>query len=55
MKIYTIKIEKELADKIAEKAKREDRSSSSVIRCALRNFFNITVESKSTKSKPEGK
>lgn len=51
MKIYSVKIDDELAIKIAKQAKKEDRSESSVIRQALRFFFlKIKVQLKSTKN-----
>lgn len=49
MKTYSVKIEKDMAEKIAIYAKKEDRSESSVIRQALRFFFlNVLVQPKST-------
>lgn len=39
MKIYSVKMDKELSDKIAQRAKDDDRSESSVIRQAVRAFL----------------
>ena len=51
MKTYSVKIDEELAAKIANQAKKEDRSESSVIRQALRFFFlKIKVQPKSIKT-----
>ena len=40
MKIYSVKIDKELSDKIAQIARDDDRSESSVIRQAIRAFLS---------------
>lgn len=40
MKIYSVKIDKELSDKIAQIARDDDRSESSVIRQAVRAFLS---------------
>lgn len=50
MKTFSVKMDKELSDKIAVRAKEDDRSESSVIRQAVRAFlFAKTVQPKSTK------
>lgn len=55
MKTLSVKMEKELAERLSLRAKEEDRSESSVIRQALRAFlFNNMVAPKFTKT-PDAK
>lgn len=51
MKTKTIQIPTEIADMLSKIAKREDRSESSVIRNALRFFFENYGNTKNTPKK----
>ena len=56
MKTYSVRVDKELAEKISRFANLDDRSDAAVIRKALKEFFfnHSGVTKKALKNKPVG-
>lgn len=57
MKTYSVRVDKELAEKISRFANLDDRPDAAVIRKALKEFFfnHSGATKKASKNKPEGK